>query len=149
MILFCITAVLGFLLPGYLLGRLLYSRMPGVTSFVLSLLILFQVIIWMQVCSIRIGVVSVAGALAGVSVLLGLFCRRSSTCTSPAPSDAEPVAVRRLLFGAVVVMLVIVAFRLAHAPILGADTYFRWEFLARKILEHGHSLYTGTHAGAG
>ena len=144
-LLFLLTVPFGLLLPGFFLGRLLGARDPLVSGFVLSVALLFQTVFWYQVFAVPIRFGSVFAALATVTgIAAGLWWRQQRRRAAAIP---EAMSVSRRpwpwwVCGAVgVVALGLFLFRLVLVPIHGPDTFIRWDFLARRLLEFGHLSY--------
>ncbi len=130
----------GLLFPGYFLATLLRSPEKLVSSFCLSLVVLFQSIFWLDVCGCRLGFGSVLAAQAAVTALAGLSARR----WPPAPAKAVlPPTMGcgwlRWLTGLILVAAtLLILYRSTRTPLSGFDTPFRWNFLALQIFKKGN-----------
>ena len=135
-----VGVVFGFFLPGYLIGRLLKSRAPFISAFIISSLLLFQVIFWLGVFSVPVSFATVLAPLVVVSGLLVWRCR--DLLRQPRLGlDLSGGKWRWGLALAAGIVLLLLGFRLWRAPLMGPDAFFRWDFLARKLLALGHFDY--------
>ena len=131
----------GLLVPGWLLTRCLPSAAPAVSAFLGSALILFHGILLLDGIGAPINVVSVAlWLLATSAALVGIRRRWAPTPASIGP----PPAVAQLLPPGAVKWLPAIAIGFGALllrglldPLSGWDTYFRWDRLARLLLETG------------
>ena len=137
--LFLFIFALGYFIPGYFISRLLNSQLIFVSSFILSLLILFHIIFWSQVFSIPISVLSITLGLATICIITGYgyFRHRNHVhqVTFSRVKIFKDKGIAALFLG---ICFLVLAYRLHKAPLLGADTFFRWDFLAQKLLTLGH-----------
>lgn len=134
----CIV-ILGLTLPGYLLARLLRLEHSWAAAFPLSALFIVESIIFFSIAGIPIRFGTMGGAL-----LLSVFgCLAVKNAKYPEfPDDSRPeegpglppglIATILIVTGAVVIIM---AFRTTLFPLGGLDTSFRWEGLARAILQ--------------
>jgi hypothetical protein len=134
------VAILLALAPGYFLSRLLGSRAPWASALVVSLLVLFFGVFLAGVCGLPVRFGTVAAFLAGATVLSALAAWRW-TPPAPAVPAAEkvdpPAGLRRVALGAVAVVGAGLLLRCTLWPLTGYDTVWRWDFLARRVLELG------------
>jgi hypothetical protein len=128
---------LGFLLPGYFISLLLRSRTPWASGFVVSLLVLFHGVFWLGVLGIPVRPGTVAGWLIGASAIAGIavLWRRPAPAAEAAAPDPRAERLWRLAAQAAGVMGLLLLLRAMMAPLTGYDTYWRWEFLATRLLE--------------
>lgn len=133
------VAVLGLTLPGYLLARLFRLEHSWATAFPLSALFIVEALIFFSITGIPIRFGSMSGAL-----LLGVFGSLAARriCRPAHPVDscrAESSELPPRLVAAVLIVagaiIVIMAFRATLFPLRGLDTSFRWEGLARAMLQ--------------
>jgi hypothetical protein len=128
------VAVLLFILPGYFISRALHSRTPWPSALVVSLLVLFHGAFLVGLCGLPVHFATVAAWMAVVAVLSAVAARRT---TAPAPVRMEPAParLRTLAVGAAVVLGAGLLLSCTLRPLSGYDTFWRWDFLARRILE--------------
>jgi nicotinamide riboside transporter PnuC len=131
----------GLLVPGWLLTRCLPSAAPAVSAFLGSALILFHGILLLDGFGVTINVVSVALWLLATSAALVGIRRRWAPI--PPPSGPPPAVAPMVPRGAVKWLPAIaigfgaLLLRGLLDPLSGWDTYFRWDRLARLLLETG------------
>ena len=133
----CLLAACGLLVaPGYCLARLL--TVPGAVfaALPLSAFVLFCGVVGMQGAGTRITFWPVAAWLAAVTAVCGwrLMLPGSQPEASKMFSAGRPPWLVVAFGGAVITA---VALRLALFPLSGFDTLWRWEYLARLLLDHG------------
>lgn len=132
------VAILLFVAPGYFLSRLLGSRAPWASALIVSLLVLFHGAFLAGVCGVPVRFGTVAAYLAAVSALAALAARRRA---SPAPAavpdktDGRTARLGRVVFAAAGLIGACLLLRCALWPLTGFDTHWRWDFLARRVLE--------------
>lgn len=131
----------GLLVPGWLLTRCLPSAAPAVSAFLGSALILFYGILLLDGLGVPVTVVSVGlWLLATSAALVGIQRRWAPT---PAPTGPPPAIAPLLPPGAgkwlpaVAIGFGALLLRALLDPLSGWDTYFRWDRLARLLLETG------------
>ena len=123
--------ILGFVLPGCLLARVLRLKLGPVAGFMLSTMLLVQVVFWMGMCGVPLSLHSVGLALLVVNALVATLYWRSPR-SERVPRQLSPLAKVTIAISAALGVLVLL--RLFLAPLTGADTYWRWEFLATQIV---------------
>jgi hypothetical protein len=134
------VAILLLLAPGYALSRLLGSRAPWASTLIVSLLILFHGAFLAGVCGLPVRFVTVAAFLVGVTGLAALAARRWAP---PAPDalsaskDEAPARLKRVALAVAVFIGAGLLLRCTLQPLAGYDTQWRWDFLARRVLEQG------------
>jgi hypothetical protein len=130
-----IFLLLAFLLPGYFMARCLREKLWAPSAFVFSLVVLFHLVFWLGVFGVLIQFWTVAALMSTVSATTYWI-----SPISPQASREEKTpwtALERTLLAcsaAIGAILLVHSFR---APFFGPDTWFRWDFLARRILELG------------
>jgi hypothetical protein len=131
--------LLGFFLPGYFLSRLLESPAKWISSFLISLLLLFEALFCLQILHIPIHFASVFAILAALSILLGFLAFKRATVSA----DTLPrvMAENRWLWGLGTLISLLFVTRAFLSPLQGYDTYFRWNFLATQILKYGNFAF--------
>jgi len=133
----CLLAACGLLVaPGYCLARLL--TVPGAVfaALPLSAFVLFCGVVGMQGAGTRITFWPVAAWLAAVTAVCGWRLMLAGS----QPEAGKMVSagrLPRLVVGFACVVAAAVALRLALFPLSGFDTLWRWEYLARLLLDHG------------
>jgi hypothetical protein len=138
-------AIFGLVAPGYVMARALRAPWAWAAAFPLSALVLGEAVIGSAIVGapIRFGTISgiVLGvtAVAGVISLATLYFRRNFEVDAPSANDASPRGAIYALTVVVAVLVVLVlagtGLRTALYPLSGADTPFRWEALAREMLQ--------------
>jgi hypothetical protein len=131
-------AVLLALAPGYFLSRLLGSRAPWASALVVSLLVLFLGVFLAGVCGLPVRFGTVAAYLAGVTVMAALAAWRWAPPVPAAEKGDSPAGLRRATLAAAAVIVAGLLLRCTLWPLTGYDTVWRWDFLARRVLEQGH-----------
>jgi hypothetical protein len=147
--------VLGFLLPGYLVARLLRADRPWLLAFPVSLPVLFHCMFWVHATGARLTFWNVAAALIGTCALAALALRRwtkrGAAERLPSSEQGGPGApgqsLTRPVFAFLSLLCAILLLRSVLEPLSGFDTYFRWDFLAAQILRLGrYDFYPPTTA---
>ncbi|HWB54150.1 MAG TPA: hypothetical protein VG722_08155 [Tepidisphaeraceae bacterium] len=135
-----IAVGLGLFASGYFLARCLRSSSAAVLAFPLSLVVLFYCIFLVGLCGIPITFGSVLIPLLIVCGGLGWMASHQ-----PARSAAEPAKYSRhgfMLIALGVVSVLMLIQQSLLTPLSGYDTIFRWDYLARRILElHTFGFY--------
>lgn len=130
----------GLIFPGYCLARLLRCRTPWPAATPLSILILFCGVFLLNALRIPLTFTAVLAWELGVLILLGSLCwlkrpARVEEAGQNRVSKGATGASLPLLVGTILVSLV-AAYVSFMVPLSGADTLFRWEFLARQIIRY-------------
>jgi hypothetical protein len=138
-----VAYLVGFLAPGYPAARLLGVRPVWCGAFSLSWLSLVLGVIFFQIAGLPL---TAAGILAWqVAVLMGCGAlgkhKRRLARTAVDVEPGLPATPRALLIALIALVAATMAWRLALAPLAGADTIFRWDFLARKCSNNRASHY--------
>jgi len=132
--------LLGFALPGYLVARLLGVRSTAPAAFVVSAMLLYQVVFWLGIAGIAIRFLSVTTTLVIVTACLGLAAR-DRHCPGPAPASLPTLPSWRepagWSLGVVACVCLICLLRSMMQPLSGWDTLFRWDALPRAMLDTG------------
>ncbi len=131
--------VFGFFIPGALLNRALGRANSAGTSFVISLVILFQVIFVLGVLGISLNLFSVGMSILSVSALLYAYCAIHNLKISLEPVESEILISRKQLIWLIPVFLsfVLILLKTSFFYISRGDQDFRWFFLPARILELG------------
>lgn len=134
---FGVAAILGFVLPGYFAARILRGPDRWSASFLASLVVLFHGVFWTHALGVPIRFATVFGVLA---VATGSAAAAAWRWGSSSRGAGRQPLMRwdYVLLGPVVVIGGLMLLRATLAPLSGFDTYFRWDFLARTLLETGH-----------
>ncbi len=130
-----IGLALGFVLPGYLCSVLLSSPAKWVSSFLISLVILFHGIFWIGLLGFALNFSSVLVYLVLITGILGLCvitAGRRAVITRPVLRTPQ----NRLMLYPVIACGFLMAVRSFLKPLSGSDTFFRWNFLALQIAGH-------------
>jgi hypothetical protein len=125
-------------LPGWLTAKLLHSPLPLVSGAIVSAVLLFNAVFWLNVAAIRISYTSVCMLLCIISAILGVVAFRTGSAFSSVP-DGEcrtyQLTAPNMVLGTLFVITFLIKFIVA--PLQGSDMKFRWEYLAEKILQTG------------
>lgn len=136
---FFVGAAFGFFLPGFLISKLLKSKLPLVSSFLISLLILFHVIFLMGIAGIVLEYRTILILLAAVSLLPACFLRKNKDFTICAGFGWSG---RWWRYGIFLIFplasAVIILLRCTLQPFISPDSLFRWNFLAELIFKYGN-----------
>ena len=120
-------------MPGYLLARCLRQNLWAASAFVFTLPVLFHCVFWLGVCGVAIQLWTVVGLLAAASGVALWFVRKSPP---PEATKKEPWSkLERILLWSCAVVGVILLVHTFREPFAGPDTWFRWDYLARRIYE--------------
>jgi len=121
--------VLAYFLPGWLLARRLALRSPLLLAFPFSLILLYAVALPFLLSGWP---VTPTPVLVGLGVVCALLSRGAPPVERPAAGRPGLWLVPALLMAAAL------TWRAALLPLSCFDTYFRWEYLARLLLQYGH-----------
>ena len=142
-----LLVIIGLVLPGYALARVLRAPAPLAAAFPLSSLLLAEIVIGFTLLGVPIafGTVLIALGIAAAVTLIASH-RRWSKPQLDAPSESPDIhEATGWLVGVVAALVVLVLSGMADRTILyplsGADTSFRWEALARQMLEQQSLAY--------
>lgn len=131
--------VSGLLLPGWLLARLVPSPAILLSAFLGSAVILFQVVLALDALHLPLTLGTLTCVLAAIDLLLWLIGRRRPpAATRPPGHGTRPREMEWLWVGITALGLIGVAVHAAIEPLSGFDTSFRWDFLAREIVQRGN-----------
>lgn len=135
-----LAAVLGFVLPGFFAARLLKSPATWLTAFLVSLVILFHAVFWLEAASVPLTFGAVGLVLILVTAALGiLWHNRKTGVGSKSPEASDPLSLfEKMIFGATVILLFLFVIRSFLSPLSGYDTFFRWNFLPQQMLRFGN-----------
>ncbi|HCE46400.1 MAG TPA: hypothetical protein DET40_22885 [Lentisphaeria bacterium] len=144
-IIFTAGILLGFFIPGYLVSVLLDSRFRLLSTFIVSMIILYYCVFILVISGIGISFASVAISLVFVSAPLMFAARRKLNAPARIPEVLKrPLKIEgdrfilRLTVTAIAAALVLFIARSVIQPCITGDTVFRWNFLAMKIFEKGN-----------
>jgi len=130
--------ILGLTCPGYLLARCFRLEHSWAAAFPLSALILVETVILFSLTGIPIQFVTVSGVLLLCMAICQILKNRHSTEVE-IPSENERAGLPLWLISSILLfagtILTTVALRTTLFPLRGLDTIFRWEGLARAMLE--------------
>ena len=131
--------VLGYFLPGYFLSSILRSPEMLVSSFVISLLVLFSGVMLFQLLGVPISFAPMMTYLSVISCLLGYIAVCYRPRSDPEKPPCEPLSFQHCTIVALVAITLFFLFcRITVHPLPGPDTVFRWNLLARRLLELGN-----------
>lgn len=135
-----ILILIGLFLPGSLIARRLGHSLWWASGLVFSLLILFHSAFWMGVAHAPIKLQTVLPILLVISAAAAFWARGALKFAAGGEAAQWDATDRKLLIGCVAVGAAL-TLRAALSPLLGFDTTFRWDFLARRILATGSFSY--------
>jgi hypothetical protein len=138
-ILMLIMAVLGLLLPGYASARLLGLRASWAVAFPFSALLMSEFVIVFSAAGVPIRFNLMALALGGWTFLnlVLLLCRgRDQGGDVPEAMAEPPGRFEKSILWLSLLIVTAVGFRTALYPLSGFDTFFRWDALARQMLQY-------------
>jgi hypothetical protein len=127
------VAVVLFLAPGYFISRLLHSRARWPSAMIVSLLVLFYGAFLAGICGLPVRFVTVAVWMIVVSVVAAVAFR--PTPPASVSKDESPPGLRKLAVGAGTLIGGFLLLSCTLRPLTGYDTVWRWDFLARRVLE--------------
>lgn len=133
-----LLALLGLLLPGYLF--MLALGLPGAwaAAFPLSSLLLAEIVIGLAILGAPLRIETVLGLMGVFAAVCAVVIVRRGW--RHAPSLPDPFPSGRLRMRLVIAFAGLVTFALLARttlyPLSGPDTIYRWEALARLMLEH-------------
>lgn len=132
-----------FLLPGWILGRILGTPFAVATAFLGSAAIAFNLILVLDGAGLPVNLRTVGCATAALSLLLAGWARRRGVLLGLRwPRLNLPRGVDWLWLVPPALALASIATRTLVEPLSGFDNKFRWDFLARLILSrHTLSFY--------
>jgi Dolichyl-phosphate-mannose-protein mannosyltransferase len=135
-----VPALAVFLLPGWILGRVLRTPFAAVTAFLGSAALAFNLILLLDALRVPLEASLVAGTFLVVTLALALWAKRRAVPLSPGwQVPALPVGGEWLWVIPPALALVSIAARGLVEPLAGYDNSFRWDYLARLMVTH-HSL---------
>ncbi len=133
-----------FFLPGYYASCCLRSRNLLLSSPILSLLILFNVFLLLQVCGLGLGLFQLVAILLLLACLFLIVDFRLNRNRSHAfPSMKISPRAKEWIFSIPVMLATfLLVARLFFQPLESYDNFFRWEYLAQQIYyERNISFY--------
>lgn len=138
LILKLIPAILGLMLPGYLLAMALGLRLRLPAAFPLSALLLTTVVIGFSILGVPIRFGTVGACLGVWTIIFSILSLLRKKPAVSNESDQQTVKISRpLIAGCLGITLLIVAamaLRTIMYPLSGYDTFTRWESLALSML---------------
>lgn len=99
---------------------------------------MFDVVLVLDALRIPLGLANITGGIAVISLLLTLFAQQSVPPPNAIATSESPVRRRRsdwLLLAPAALGLAAIALRATFDPLSGFDTVFRWDLLARQMLQ--------------
>lgn len=133
--------LMGFFLPGFLLNRIINRDNDYGTAYIVSTVILFQVIFWTGISGFKISLVSVGIILTLINMTLYCLCIFKGIEFKTSASLTPPMTkIEKLLLFPVFLSVLLIFFKSSILNSVG-DQIFRWYFLAARILETGSFSY--------
>jgi hypothetical protein len=126
-----------FLLPGYFFARALRASAPLLAGFILSLLLLFQGVFWLNLAGLPVSFGSVLTWEVLWTLLAALAARRWRAPRAAGPRHPVPFT-SLLLCGLTVLSGAALFLRTSLVPLTGPDNPTRFDLLAIRLLEHRH-----------
>ncbi len=149
--LFPFLLAIGLLAPGWLLGRCLGTKRDPVAAFLGSAALLFNLILMLDALNVALTVSHVAGGLAVICAILAVATKFRKRVAGPADGGIRPPwhwqGYHWLLLPAGL-GLAAIAIRASLDPLSGFDNFFRWDFLARQMLNQGNLHFYPAMTGA-
>jgi len=142
-----LPALLGLLLPGYALARMLRIDFSLAAAFPFSALLICLSVELLAITGLSITVLPVGGLLIAATVVFAAIILRRSPAgnrvkTPAADYEAAPVPLlQRTALLAAFLLTAAVFFRTCLYPLGGFDTFTRWDALAREMLISGSLDY--------
>lgn len=135
-----LAALLGFVLPGFFLSRLLKSPAVFLSSFLFSTVILFHVVFWLDIAAIPLSFGAGAIVLCLMTAGFALLCRvKKSGSGFRLPESSGPLSpIEKAIFAISAFLVCFFAIRSFLSPLSGYDTFFRWNFLPQQMLLFGN-----------
>jgi hypothetical protein len=136
-----VAYVVGLFAPGYLCARLFGARQPWLTALPISMLVLLLGALALDAAGVPLRFGTMLGWVGPVSAVLAVLnwkLRPHGAITAvPVRPTGESSADRwpaHLLAGGIALLALLAIARAVMTPLMGPDTLFRWEFLARQVL---------------
>jgi len=131
---------LAFFFPGFAVAVRLRVRAPAAAGFIISSVMLFESLLFLQVTGIGLTFRSVFAALAVLNLVVVSLCFRNFEVNLP---DSWKLPRPRGLLEVFLVIPVVLStllltFRAVLQPLNGYDTSIRWSLLAEEIFAAGH-----------
>lgn len=138
-----LAVLLGFLLPGFFLSRLLKIPATGLASFLFSIVALFHAIFWLDVAGIPLSFGPVTLALCLLSASLFVIWRiKKTSLVFHSPEIAPPFSpIEKGILAVSVTFVCFFVIRSFFSPLSGYDTFFRWNFLPQQMLRFGNFTF--------
>ncbi|RLE30058.1 MAG: hypothetical protein DRJ61_13365 [Acidobacteria bacterium] len=141
LILLFISLSMAFVLPGAAIAMRLQSRAKGAAAFIISSVLLFEVLLFLQISGRALSFWTVFSALGILSLFAFFYCAKSIRFKVPTLSMAPSSPLEVFLSIPVFLSTVILAFRAVLQPLSGYDTTFRWSWLGEEIFSTGTFSY--------
>ncbi|MCX7917101.1 MAG: hypothetical protein N2589_03120 [bacterium] len=133
---FLFLFLFSFFLPGFIISQLFESNLLFPSSFIISTVILFEVIFLLQIFSIPITLYSILSFLTFINLVLGIiFLRKKGKNLFIPVYPSFIIKKNSSLIILYFIFFVFIFIRLWNAPLFGPDTRFRWNFLAERIFK--------------
>jgi hypothetical protein len=140
-----VVAILGLIVPGYLLARALDARFAWAAAFPVSALLLTETVIGFAIFGVPIRFGFVLAVLALVTAICAAWwlirSRRPTETIIGSPEQSTSKWLVSAVAIQVGIVLIALAFRTTLVPLCGPDTPFRWDALPRLMLEHESLSY--------
>ncbi|MCC6933470.1 MAG: glycosyltransferase family 39 protein [Deltaproteobacteria bacterium] len=130
-----IGTVIGLLLPGYLINTLLGNKGDTGASFILSTVLLFQIIFLIGILGAPINLITVGSVLLCLDSVFYLVCRKKKL---PLKLELAKVNIKLtdyFLLLPIALLILLIFLRSAFFKMPMGDKIFRWYLLAQRIFE--------------
>lgn len=132
------VAMAFLVLPGTVLARRRRLPQPLVAGFIAGAVALVLLVLLPGAAGLPLGRWTLLAGWVGVTLLaLGLDRHAPAPPDSRTVEPAPPLPRAALRWLPLVPALAVVAYRAVAQPLFGADTVFRWNFLAEQMVRHG------------
>ena len=139
-VLFPLLLAAGLLGPGWLLGHALRTPAGWIGAFIGSAVLFTNLLIALDALQLRLTGINVAMALAIVCAGLAAIVKLRGAVSQPiciVPRPQFRWQRHHWFLLPVVIGLAAITIKTILHPLAGYDTFFRWDFLAQQMLNHG------------
>ena len=135
-----VSLCMAFFLPGAALAIRLRSRAVGAAAFIISSVLFFEILFFLQITGLSLSFWTVFSVLAVLNVLALYWCLKTLQFNVPRmPTFMAPSGPLEIFLSIPVVLsTLILVFRAVLQPLSGYDTSFRWSWLGEEILRTGN-----------
>jgi hypothetical protein len=135
---FTFAFLLGFVIPGFFVSLILECRRPWLSAFIISSVILFNIVFYAGVSGITINFSNIFSLLVLVSTVLGAWAGISGKLKNFRNMfKFGDIKIQLFFIIPAACLLLLLAARAFCQPLMSPDSVFRWNYLAVKIFETG------------